>query len=273
MPFSKTLVIAALCRLKASWRQAVTLAALPFLVSLADDYLFWNYTWEWGEAEASLGSSFILGVIGVVAILLVLTLMAIGWHRLVIQQELPRLSGLTRSPKRVVNYLFDWLILGFAIGVVSFVILMPLIFWSFQHAMPFGETIQLGENMVMIVAPYIIAGIMVLRLGIGLVAVATDGPNISFTESWGMTRKHSKDALIAGLWLGVLALFVFLPIEAMQSTRGAAIAYDVNMPFFDGLSSGLYAAGTVALALMEIAMLTELYGWVVRDEKGTTDQL
>ncbi|WP_371169029.1 hypothetical protein [Aliiroseovarius sp. 2305UL8-7] len=273
MPFSNSVVVAALCQLKKNWRQAVILAALPFLVTLLDDVLFWSYTWAWGEEQSSLGEPFIMGIIGVVAILFVLTLMAIGWHRLVIQQETPSLSGLTRPFGRVFTYLFDWLILGFLISIASFVVLMPFLLWSVESAMPYDTTILLGETLAMIVVPYVIAGTLVLRLGLGLVATATGRPKITFVNSWRMTRAHSRDTLIAGLWLGVLGLLVFLPTEIMQSNRGAAIAYDANMTVFDGFSSVLYAAGTVVLALMEIAMLTELYGRVFNDQQGTPDQL
>ncbi|MCK8484910.1 hypothetical protein MUY21_12765 [Aliiroseovarius sp. S2029] len=272
MGFSNTLMVAALRRLSTNWRQALRLAVLPLLISLMAEYLFWSDIGAGGEGHTGLGGTFFFAIAGVVVFIAVFSLMAIGWHRLVILHEDPSFAGLSSGSGRLVKYALDWILLGLLVTVINMVLLLPLILWNAQDTMPVADALRLSESLVMIVSPYVIAGVVVLRLGLGLVATAVDAPRLTFASSWTVSRRHSKDVLLSAILLGAVALILFLPTEAMLSSRGAAIAYGVNMVLFEGVTSMLNALGTVVLTLIEVAMLTELYGRITGGKTGRGDQ-
>ena len=233
----------------------ISLPAFAYSV-LTETVAMWmeREVYDADSAFASLG--FLFGIVGFVAYFAIFGAMAIAWHRLILQREEPVALGLQGALGRLTSYAIQWFVLGVVIFIPIMIVLLPFIFMQSQTLIIEQGEVGLVAGSVFVVVPYAIGGMLILRLGQKLVAIATDAPEMSFRDSWRMTRPHAMPVVMAGLLLGAVAFIVYVPAELVVTGRLDFIGSD---PMGGWVLAFIVGVGVVLLALLEVSFLTELY--------------
>ncbi|WP_282064626.1 hypothetical protein [Aliiroseovarius marinus] len=233
----------------------ISLPAFAYSV-LTETMAMWMERAAYDVESAIASVGFLLGIVGFIAYFAIFGAMAVAWHRFILCGEDPIALGLLGAPRRLISYAIQWFVLGVIVFIPVMIILLPFIFTQSQTLILEQGEVGLVAGSVFVVAPYAIGGVLILRFGLKLVAIATDAHEISFRDSWRITRPHSMSVLLAGLLLGAVAFLVYVPAELIVTGQ---LDFTGSDPMGGWLLALIDGFGVVLLALLEVAFLTELY--------------
>jgi hypothetical protein len=190
------------------------------------------------------------GLIAGLISLLAFSSIAVNWHRYILLDEMPHGSEYLRLDSLTMRYFGNLLLLFLFIFLIALVVVIPL---ALIGAATGSETFFMVLS-VLIALP--IAGIVFMRLGIKLPAIALAKEDVTFPVAWRLTDGNNGPVFLVFLF-NVLVTF------------GVGIAFALIVFLINAISPGIALiiefAGQLGLnwilSIFGITLLTSLYGF------------
>lgn len=195
-----------------------------------------------------------IGLIAGLISLVAFSSIAVNWHRYILLDELPRGSEYLRLDSLTMPYFGNLLLLFLFIFLIALVVVIPL---AFVGALTGAETFFTILS-VLIALP--IAGIVFMRWGVKLPAIALGKQDMTFPIAWRLTDGNNGAVFLVFL-LNVLVTF------------GVGIAFGLVVLLINAVSPGLAMIiefiGQLVLnwilSILGVTLLTSLYGFFVEN--------
>jgi hypothetical protein len=174
----------------------------------------------------------------------------VNWHRYILRDELPSGSQYMRVDRLTMRYFGNFLLLILIVGLIAVVIAIP---FAIIGAAAGAETF-FAVLSVIIAIP--LAGIVFMRWGVKLPAIALGRADLTFSGAWRLTDGNSGAAFIVFLLnmlvsfgaLVVLGLFILL-IGMISPTLALVVEFAGQLVI------------NWLLSILGITLLTSLYGF------------
>jgi hypothetical protein len=195
-----------------------------------------------------------VGLIAAVISLLAFSSIAVNWHRYILLDEMPRGSEYLRLDSLTMRYFGNLLLLFLFIFLIALVVVIPL---AIIGAVTGSETFF---TIISVVVALPIAGIVFMRWGIKLPAIALGKEDMTFPGAWRLTDGNNGPVFLVFLF-NVLVTF------------GVGIAFGLIVLLINAISPGIAMiiefAGQLILnwilSILGITLLTSLYGFFVEN--------
>ena len=176
---------------------ALRVSALPFLVSIAAVWIAARAVPNIvvGPAQDATGTNFVTLVLIVPVFVASLLVIAVSWHRFVLQNEPARLI-----PQLRVRPSLDYLGRGLRIAFVAILIAFPAGFVVASFAYEGMSPTMVGLMLLILNA---VTGYVSLRLSVSLPAMAIGAP-MSLGRGWRALRDHSATLIVLSVGLALL---------------------------------------------------------------------
>lgn len=171
------------------------------------------------------------------------TTIAIGWHRLVLREELPNSFYVLRREWKIGKYFWNTIKIGFAILIMMIPVLVIVLFpvFSIVDVSAFAEaTPGFSKTFLIQIALQLILGVIAtwlfLRMGTVLPALAVE-KQMTLRESFRLTSPISGQLVITAFWVVLLQLVpilvsaVLFPIAGPDSLALIGITLVVSIIF------------------------------------------
>lgn len=205
-----------------------------------------------GNPETNPGTALLINLLIALVTLLAFASIAVNWHRYILLDEVPRGAGVFRLDDKTWRYFGNLLIISLAVLAAILVIGLPL-------GLIGGLIGAIDSFLILIVIAVIpVIGVLALRLGVKLPAVALGRIDFHMRDAWSVTNGNNLPifliflfeivvALGAGLVLGALAYAA----NAVHGVLGVAVGF------------GLQLVVNWIFTIFSITVLTSLYGFFV----------
>jgi hypothetical protein len=206
-----------------------------------------------GNPEAKPALTVLINLVITLITLLAFAAIAVNWHRYILLDEVPRGSEIFRLDDTTWRYFGNLLLITLAVTVAGAVIGLPLTIVGGMLG-----AIQALVILIIVVVP--IVGVLAMRMGVKLPAVALGRSDFLMRDAWSVTKGNNLAILLiflfelivalgAGLALGALALAANAVHGMLGIAVGFALQLVVNWVF----------------TIFSITVLTSLYGFFVEN--------
>lgn len=207
-----------------------------------------------GNPEASPGFAFLINLVIALITMLAFASIAVNWHRYILLDEVPQGSDIFRLDDKTWRYFGN-----------LFLISLILVLAGIAVGLPVGLIGGLlGANdaviILVIIAVIPVIGVLALRLGVKLPAIALGRDDFRMRDAWSVTKDNN---------LPVFLIFLFEIIVAL----GAGVALGLLAYAASAVSAMLGVVLAFALQLLvnwiftifSITVLTSLYGFFIEN--------
>jgi hypothetical protein len=206
-----------------------------------------------GNPEAKPALTVLINLVITLITLLAFAAIAVNWHRYILLDEVPRGREIFRLDDKTWRYFGNLLLITLAVTVAGAVIGLPLTIVGGMLG-----AIQALVILIIVVVP--IVGVLAMRMGVKLPAVALGRSDFLMRDAWSVTKGNNLAILLiflfelmvalgAGLALGALALAANAVHGMLGIAVGFALQLVVNWVF----------------TIFSITVLTSLYGFFVEN--------
>jgi hypothetical protein len=221
---------------------------VPVIVALSA----WLDSATGGNPEAKPVLTLLINLLITLITLLAFAAIAVNWHRYILLDEVPRGRDIFRLDEKTWRYFGNLLLISLAALAAGAIIGVPLgIVGGLLGAFD-------GFVILIIIVVLPVIGVLALRMGVKLPAVALSRSDFLMRDAWSVTSGNNLPilliflfelivALAAGLALGALALAA----NAIHGTLGIAVGF------------GLQLVVNWVFTIFSITVLTSLYGFFV----------
>jgi hypothetical protein len=118
---------------------------------------------------------------------------AVAWHRLLLLDEHPGLSGGNVISRRLWRYVGMGIAILLIPGLPAFAVIGAIFHWALPHATDAHESAASGNPAIFILVPvaYLAVCFVAVRLCLLLPARAVDDTNLTFKETWALSRGNA----------------------------------------------------------------------------------
>lgn len=190
-------------------------------------------------------SDFVLAVLTLVSSASI----AVNWHRYILADELPDRQNLLRFDSLMWRYLGNLLL----IGLIIFGAMVPISVLALVNQQ------SMAGFIILIIFGLPLAGLLFLRLGVKLPAVALDDRNFGLKDAWRHTSGNAWQII------ALFALNIALALAMSAVIYGVGqILEQVSTGFAALVSAILELAANWVMTIFGITVLTSLYGFFVQ---------
>lgn len=205
-----------------------------------------------GNPESNPGVAFLINMAIAVITMLVFASIAVNWHRYILLDEVPQGGEIFRLDGKTWRYFGNLLLLSLIMLGVGFAVGLPLGFIG-------GLVGAIGTFLILIVLIVLpIVGILALRLGVKLPAIALGRTDFFMRDAWAVTKENSLPVLLIFLFevlvaagAGLALFFIAYAAGAISPALGVAIAFVLQLVL------------NWVFTIFSITVLTSLYGFFV----------
>jgi hypothetical protein len=206
-----------------------------------------------GNPEAKPVLTVLINLVITLITLLAFAAIAVNWHRYILLDEVPRGREIFRLDDKTWRYFGNLLLITLAVTVAGAVIGLPLTIVGGMLG-----AIQALVILIIVVVP--IVGVLAMRMGVKLPAVALGRGDFLMRDAWSVTKGNNLAILLiflfelmvalgAGLALGALALAA----NAVHGMLGVAVGFALQLVV------------NWVFTIFSITVLTSLYGFFVEN--------
>ncbi|MGE0241379.1 MAG: hypothetical protein AB7F09_03075 [Parvibaculaceae bacterium] len=205
-----------------------------------------------GNPEANPAFALLINLAIAAITMLAFASIAVNWHRYILLDEMPQGSGIFRLDDKTWRYFGNLLLISLVLVAAGIVIGLPLGL--------IGGLIGALEAfmilMILVIIPVI--GVLALRLGIKLPALALDRRDFLLRDAWKVSAGNNLPVFLIFLFEIVIALGAGLVLGLF-----AYIANGIHPMFGLTLGFALQLLVNWIFTIFSITVLTSLYGFFV----------
>jgi hypothetical protein len=181
--------------------------------------------------------------------LVIFSSIAVNWHRYILLDEIPSSEKIFRLDRPVWSYVGRTLLIMLAT-------LIPVLALSlaFVTALP-----SLGPLLVL---PFFVAGIYIMRMSVALPAIALERNDFGITAALQVTQGNNLQFAALLALNGLILFATFLALAILLSAVGGA-----SMTMAKVLALILSVPVNLFLSLFSVSLLSSLYGFFVEKRK------
>jgi hypothetical protein len=147
---------------------------------------------------------------------------AVGWHRYVLLDEMPRAIAPPFRGDRILAYFGNTLLVGLIAAGIGLMVFVPLVFIAAGLGRGGGDVTYL--LLLIPLAGYFFIAVLVYRVSLILPASAIGKP-ITISESWAATKGSGGTIFILALVTVLCALALTFPVLWIRPNLGALAAF------------------------------------------------
>lgn len=207
-----------------------------------------------GNQEASPGFAFLINLVIALITMLAFASIAVNWHRYILLDEVPQGSEIFRLDDKTWRYFGNLLLISLILVLAGVAIGLPVGL--------IGGLLGANDAVIILVVIAVIPviGVLALRLGVKLPAIALGRDDFRMRDAWSVTKDNNLPvfliflfeiviALGAGAVLGALAFAA----DAVHGVLGMVVGF------------GLQLLVNWIFTIFSITVLTSLYGFFVEN--------